>query len=79
MTIIPKLTAEQKKQRQKENCMKWKEAHKEAVLEYHKKYNKEHEINKQLGGQCDACRRYYKNISQHMTTKKHKRNLAKEK
>lgn len=56
-------------------CKIWKKEHHHDVLEYHKKYNKEHQVWKKMAGFCDVCHKHYGNISIHKKTKKHQNNL----
>lgn len=53
---------------------KWREDHREELLLYAKKYNKEHhaQVYSSIGGECPTCNRTYANLYQHTQTKRHK-------
>lgn len=59
-----------------EATKRWKEQHRDHVLQYHRKYNKERDNYKNCHGKCECCGgKVYFSLPQHYKSKKHERNL----
>lgn len=55
----------------------WKKKHHDSVIDYHKKYNEEHNVKDKIAGYCSVCQVQTSNVSQHNKTRKHHKKLEK--